>query len=144
MKMNDKDMASAIAGAQAALTSAEISVLCVEGGKLELNLETGKAQLSPGVRMKAHPHPSVVLDAETPDCPISSIAMWVPPMPGADMLIRRPLSAKGWEMAWEWARGQLSLSIGLWVTHLRDIEAAMLSMLQAQVVEPEPAVAPLH
>lgn len=144
MKMNDKNMAFAIAGAQAALTSTEVSVLCLQGGELELNLETAEAKLWPGGRMKAHPHPYVVLDPETSDCPISAIAMWLPPMPGADMLIRKTLSAKGWEAVWEWVRSRLSLSGWLWIAQVREIEAAMLCMLQKQAAEPGPAVAPLR
>ncbi|WP_076997845.1 hypothetical protein [Variovorax sp. KK3] len=139
MKMNDQELSAAISVALSKLTSKKMGELCMKGGKLHLDCETGRAMLWPGMRMEVHPHPTVVLDPTAPIYQISGLAMWLPPFPHAEELKGQSLSAKGWKAMFEWVRGQYAMSIALWIRRLREIEVGALRELNSQALHTEPA-----
>lgn len=137
MKLNDRQMSAAILTALSELPEPGIAELFMKGGKLEVDFETQHAKLWPGMQMEAHPHPKVVVNRAEAQYLVSSLSVWVPPFPGAQLAHQKVFTRKGWDTLFAWARQMFVKSIELWVLRVREIEEGALGGLNSLVVRPE-------
>lgn len=84
--------------------------------------------------MEKHHLPVVVVFRSESRYLISSVSMWLPPFPGAQLTHQKVLALKGWDTLFAWARHVMVKSSEISGHHLRDIEKGAISGMNSRIM----------